>query len=311
MSTTKDESVCLRNHEFMPITLQMMEGKCINPIKDIAFKKLFSVEKFLVSLLNCILRRPEDDPISHIDYCQQEHFALEENGKVCRFDIICTTEKKESIHIEVQNGEETYFTDRLLYYSSLSLDKQGRKGKDWDYHLMPHYTIAICNFALKHNAENNEKYYYSYKLREEDCLHDVLTNALNVIILELPKFENLSSECDTLLKKWLFLLKNMGSLPIKEVQNMFAEEILREFVDAATFEKLTPDEKMMYVMSVLDEQAKEVSQERKIEAASAKAREEGRVEGLEETAKNLKANGVDIALIAKCTGLTLEQIKEF
>lgn len=91
---------------------------------------------------------------------------------------------------------------------------------------------------------------------------------------------------------------------------MFAEEILREFVDEATFEKLTPDEKMMYVMSVLDEQAKEVSQERKIEAASAKAREEGRVEGLEETAKNLKANGVDIALIAKCTGLTLEQIKK-
>lgn len=104
----------MRNHEFMPITLQMMEGKCINPIKDIAFKKLFSVEKFLVSLLN-------------------------------------------------------------------------------------------CNFALKHNEENNDKYYYSYKLREEGCLHDVLTNALNVIILELPKFENLSSECDTLLKKWLFL----------------------------------------------------------------------------------------------------------
>ena len=109
----------------------------------------------------------------------------------------------------------------------------------------------------------------------------------------------------------------MGSLPIKEVQNMFAEEILREFVDEATFEKLTPDEKMMYVMSVLDEQAKEVSQERKIEAASAKAREEGREEGLkegreegrEETARKMKAKGIDVKTISECTSLTAEQIK--
>lgn len=45
-----------------------------------------------------------------------------------------------------------------------------------------------------------------------------------------------------------------------------------------------------------------------------RGREEGREEGAMdkaiETARNLKVNGVDIALIAKCTGLTNEQVAE-
>ena len=37
-------------------------------------------------------------------------------------------------------------------------------------------------------------------------------------------------------------------------------------------------------------------------------REEGRAEGIEETAKNMFANGISSELIAKCTGLPLEQV---
>ena len=40
-------------------------------------------------------------------------------------------------------------------------------------------------------------------------------------------------------------------------------------------------------------------------------REEGAMNKAIETAKKLKDNGVDIELIAKCTGLTVEQVKEF
>lgn len=41
-----------------------------------------------------------------------------------------------------------------------------------------------------------------------------------------------------------------------------------------------------------------------------RGREEGSMGKAIETARNLKANGVDIALIAKCTGLTVGQIEE-
>lgn len=53
-----------------------------------------------------------------------------------------------------------------------------------------------------------------------------------------------------------------------------------------------------------------------------KGREEGRLEGLAEgeakgaalkaieTARNFKANGIDAVLIARCTGLTVEEVEE-
>ena len=41
-----------------------------------------------------------------------------------------------------------------------------------------------------------------------------------------------------------------------------------------------------------------------------KLEEKGKIEGKIETARNLKAEGIDIAIILKTTGLTEEQLKE-
>lgn len=155
---------------------ELMAGKCIDPTRDWAFKKLFSIEKFLVSFLNCILQRPEDNQIKSLTYLQQEHPALAHDGRVCRFDILCKTQDNESIHIEVQNRNEANFEDRLLFYSALSIDKQGKKEKKWRYQLRPSYTVAICNFTLPHESENDGKYSYSYMMHEEDSVRDLLTD---------------------------------------------------------------------------------------------------------------------------------------
>lgn len=283
---------------------EMMAGKCIDPTRDWAFKKLFSIEKFLVSFLNCILQRPEDNPIKSLTYLQQEHPALAHDGRVCRFDILCKTQDNESIHIEVQNRNEANFEDRLLFYSALSIDKQGKKEKKWRYQLRPHYTVAICNFTLPHESENDGKYSYSYMMREEDSVHDVLTDALNVIIVELPKFGNAGEECNTLLKKWLFLLRNMHNLTPKEIDTMFTEEILKEFVDKATYEKLSDDEKIAYIMTIFDENARRYDIEDRIEKGYNKGREEERMS----VAKNLLAMGLPMQKIADATKLSEEEI---
>ena len=92
--------------------------------------------------------------------------------------------------------------------------------------------------------------------QQEGEKREVLTNSINMILVELPKFENVSSECNTLLKKWLFLLRNMHELTQEEVENMFDDEILKEFIDKAAFEKLSDDEKIMYLKSCYDEGAR-------------------------------------------------------
>ena len=302
------------------ITEEMMAGRLIDPTYDWAFKKLFGIEKFLVSLLNCILRRPDDNRIVTITYNEQEHQSLHEEGRICRFDIVCETAKGESFHIEVQKHDEPYFADRLLYYSALYINRKGKSGK-WNYQYAPHYTIAICGFTFEHEAENHDKYSYYYQMREEDSARDVLTNSINVILVELPKFENVSSECNTLLKKWLFLLRNMHELTQEEVENMFDDEILKEFIDKAAFEKLSEDEKIMYLKSCYDEGARRCHLRKEREEGLAEGIEKGLAEGekigmekgREEErrlmARNLKINGVDIELIARCTGLSEEEVK--
>ena len=72
---------------------------------------------------------------------------------------------------------------------------------------------------------------------------------------------------------------------------------------------------------ILDMQSKEVTAERKglakgIEKGRAEGREEGRAEGIvkgrtegiKETARNFKANGVSIEIIAQSTGLSMEEV---
>lgn len=310
-----------RGEVFVPVTLEMMEGRCIDPMQDWAFKRLFSIEKFLISLLNGLLRFQDDDIITHIDYAPQENQSLEEHGRICRFDIVCTTQKNENIHIEVQNAHEDYFEDRMLYYSALSIDKQGKRG-EWDYHLHPHYAIAICGFSLHENAEELDKYAFYYRLREEDNTHDVLTDALTVIIVELDRFMKTDSECTTILKKWLYLLRNMHNLKPKEIEDMFGDEILREFVDEAAFARLSPDEKISYIKAINDEGARRCRLRREREEGERigleKGREEGRAEGLAEgefagkkiMARNLLLAGIDIDIIKQSSGLSDEVLRE-
>ena len=102
---------------------------------------------------------------------------------------------------------------------------------------------------------------------------------------------------------------------------MFDDEILKEFIDKAAFEKLSEDEKIMYLKSCYDEGARRCHLRKEREEGLAegekigreKGREQGREEGAMnkaiETARNLKINGVDIELIARCTGLSEEEVK--
>lgn len=44
---------------------------------------------------------------------------------------------------------QEHFIDRALYYSSRAIITQGQKG-EWDYELMPVYTICFLNFEDAH-----------------------------------------------------------------------------------------------------------------------------------------------------------------
>ena len=88
---------------------------------------------------------------------------------------------------------------------------------------------------------------------------------------------------------------------------------MAELAKACDRGSFTPEKKIEYerlMMNELDTKNRIYQAERRARAEGLEAgREEGAMNKAIETAKNLKENGVDMELIAKCTGLSVEQIK--
>ena len=96
---------------------------------------------------------------------------------------------------------------------------------------------------------------------------------------------------------------------------MFDDEILKEFIDKAAFEKLSDDEKIMYLKSCYDEGARRCHLKKEREEGLAegekigieKGRERGLAEGIEQ-GKEEERRSMAKGLLK--LGLTIEQIAE-
>ena len=82
--------------------------------------------------------------------------------------------------------------------------------------------------------------------------HELFTDKMRYIFLELPSFKKEESECETDFERWIYVLKNMETLqrlPFKARNAVFKK--LEEIVDIASMSK---EERMKY-----DERHKGVS----------------------------------------------------
>ena len=149
--------------------------------------------------------------------------------------------------------------------------------------------------------------------------HELFTDKMRYIFLELPSFKKEESECETDFERWIYVLKNMETLqrlPFKARNAVFKK--LEEIVDIASMSK---EERMKYdesikvyrdQLAVMEfERNKGLAEGRAEGLAKGKAegRAEGLAEGKENVACNLKRMGMDVETIAKVTGLDPEIIK--
>ena len=142
------------------------------------------------------------------------------------------------------------------------------------------------------------------------------SETLNEIYIEMPKFVLPLHECDTLYKKWLYVLNNieiMERLP-QELNN----QIFRKLKSIVEVERMTPDQRLEYELSLSVERdlsaaldtSFEDGMEKGIEKGIKKGIEKGKVEEQRLIAANLRKQGVNIETIALCTGLSVKEVNE-
>ena len=121
--------------------------------------------------------------------------------------MYCETEKGEKILIEMQNGEQQFFKDRSIFYSTFPIREQAKQGKSWDYELKRVYTICFLNFTF----DNDSDFTHTVKLVDMTT-GKVFYDKLSYLYLEMPKYNTPLTEESSLYDKWLFAIKHLGDL---------------------------------------------------------------------------------------------------
>lgn len=230
------------------------------------------------------------------------------------FDVYCENEQGEKILIEMQRGEQQFFKDRSLYYSTFPIREQGRKG-NWDYELKAVYVIGILNFTF----DDGSKDYFHHRVQLMDVnTKTVFYDKLTFVYLEMPKFDKKEEELEGMFDKWLFVLRNLSRL--MERPRALQERIFTKLFEAAEIAKFTKEQYEAYEDSLKvyrDWQNTIVTAQKKgieeglaqgIKEGLAKGREEGHIEQNKATTRKLKSLGVSVETIAEATGMSAEEI---
>ena len=283
----------------------------VNFYTDFAFKKLFGTEvnkDLLISFLNALLHGREE--IQDISYLNTEHLGTQEYDRRAVFDVYCTNERGEYFLVEMQKGEQQFFKDRSVYYSTFAIREQAPRG-EWDYGLKGIYTIGIQNFCYD---ATDSSYYHEVKLMDT-ATKEVFYDKLTFIYLEMPKFTKTEAELETLFDKWLYAIRNLASL--MERPRALQEKVFQHLFEAAEIAKFDRKERFEYeeslknyrdwfsVMQTAELRGEQRGMERGLERGMA----EGRMEERLSNARNLKRLDVPVGTIAQATGLSAEEIE--
>ena len=138
-------------------------------------------------------------------------------------------------------------------------------------------------------------------------IHELFTDKMRYIFLELPSFGKEENECETDFERWIYVLKNMETLqrlPFKARNAVFKK--LEEIVDIASMSK---EDRMRYDESIKVYRDQLAVMEFERNKGLAEGRAEGRAEEKESVARNLKRMGMDVETIVKATGLDPDVIE--
>ena len=292
-----------------------MMAKFINPFTDVGFKRIFGQEinkDLLIDFLNALLQGERQ--VQDIHFLDKELLPEFEKDRGLIYDIYCTDARGEQFIVEMQNKEHVNFRERTLYYLSQAVARQGERGADWKFELKAVYGVFFLNFRLTNLPR---KLRTDIVLSDRDT-HELFTDKMRFIFLELPSFTKEESECETDFERWIYVLKNMETLqrlPFKARNAVFQK--LEQIVDIAAMSK---EDRMKYDESIKvyrDQLAvMEFERQKGMAEGMAKGMEKGMAEGIAkgahdkqlEIARNLRQMGLSAESIIRVTGLDADVV---
>lgn len=274
--------------------------KLLSPKLDVVFQKLFGDEgsesitkDFLKSILN---EEIEEIDLSKNQILKREHIE----SKLGILDIIAKVNGKENINIELQVVEKQNERERMLYYWSRLYTNGIKKGQN--YKEVPK-TIVVLITDFEINGLENLKMHSTWTIMDKETRKVILTEKMELHIIEMSKMKNENGENEKLLD-WIEFIQNPESerVRIRMGENRNLKEAKRKL------EKMSENERMQRIAELRD---KAIRDEKALYSAGLeKGFEKGREKEQIEIVKKLAKRKMTVEDIEEITGLTKDDIKE-
>ena len=292
--------------------------KLLSPKVDVVFQVLFGrvgSERITKSFLEAILKTS----IDNIDLSKNPILERDKlKDKMGILDVLAKIDGKENCNVEMQMTEKNNMMERILYYWSKLYYRQIEKGDDYDT-LQRTIVVLIANYEMP--ELKGLSYYTKWAITNiSEGKRIILTNKLEIDIIELPKIQKEKIDKNKELLDWLYFIEDPESERVKDImkenvavkeayeklQKISADEEMRILADLR--QKAIMDEKAIYARGI------DVGEEKGLK----RGREEGMKEGIEQgikqekidTAKKLLELNIKIEDIIKATGLSKEEIEK-
>lgn len=271
----------------------------LKPLNDFIFQKLMGEkgsEVELKSFLSAVLGRELKD----ITILENKNLTPEIIGdKLSVLDVRATTDENTQVNIEVQLRDQKNMDKRSLFYWSKIFATSLESGKD--YKELPNViTINILDFDFIELG----RFQTTFHLWEDKEKH-LLTNALEMHFIEMPKFMKLANKdiTNNALHRWLmFFDQQIDGDMLKELIKM--DSAIRKANERLNY--LSTDKDFLHQVHLREISLSDFN------SAINNAKDEGIIKGkLEEKYEIAKSllDVLDVETIAKKTKLTVEEVE--
>jgi predicted transposase/invertase (TIGR01784 family) len=178
-----------------------------DPKVDYAFKKVFGEANapVLIDLLHAVVLPAR--LITGLHYLPPHSEKVSPEDKQVVGDIRARDQGGRQFHLEMQLEVPRFFPKRALFSWAKFHPEQLRAGENYAT-LRPTISVCFVNGVLFPEAAGHHRV---FRLREEES-GLLLTDDLEIHLLELPKFTKTAEELSSPLDRWLFFLRHGAEL---------------------------------------------------------------------------------------------------
>ncbi len=177
---------------------------------DFAFKKVFGSEEskeILINFLNAVIIFNHGQKIKSLTIVDPYNIPMLKGMKDTYVDVKAVLDDGSHVIIEMQVLNTEGFEKRILYNAAKKYSSQLKRGDDFKL-LNPVIALTITDFTL---FKEHHDVISHFKLIEKKHLIDYLDD-IELIFIELPKFTKAESDLSNIQDKWIYFIKNAGTL---------------------------------------------------------------------------------------------------